>query len=89
MLFRNFLATLTLSASVLGSALAQDNGGNGGNQDNQGNGGNQDNQGNGGNQGGNGGQAVLDPNNIQDASASDGQGQGVEGVADGQAASAT
>lgn len=43
---------------------------------------------NGGNGGNGGNQAVLDPNNIQKASAQDGQGQ-VSGVKDGQAPSAT
>lgn len=79
MIFNKYLVALALSAGFCNIAFAQDDGGNE-NQDNN-------NQGNGGN-GGNNGQAILEPENIQEASAATGQGN-AEGVKAGQAESAT
>lgn len=78
MKFNKTFWALALSASFIGLAAAQ----NDGNQQNGNGDGNQNAA------AGNNGQAVLDPNNIQAASASDGQGN-ADGVKDGQAPSAT
>lgn len=76
MIFNKYLVAVALSAGFFSVAFAQNDGGNG-NQDNN----NQGNQ-------GNNAQAVLDPDNIQEASAATGQGN-AEGVKAGQAESAT
>ncbi|KAI4209765.1 MAG: hypothetical protein LQ349_009528, partial [Xanthoria aureola] len=77
MIFSRIFVALSVSAAFLGVALAQNdnNGGNGGNGQN--------------NQNGGGAQLTLNADNVQAASAKDGQGQGEQGVAEGQAASAT
>lgn len=85
MIFSRIIVALSISSTFLGVALAQNdnNGGNGSNNQ-DGNGANGQN-----NQNGGGAQLTLNADNVQAASAKDGQGQGEEGVKAGQAASAT
>lgn len=97
MIFTKYLVALVLSAGFLDVATAQSDGNGGQGNGDQGNA----NQNNGvqdnGNQGngsagtgttGNNAQIVLEPNNLQTASAATGQGN-AEGVKDGQAESET
>ncbi|KAL9627766.1 MAG: hypothetical protein Q9204_006347, partial [Flavoplaca sp. TL-2023a] len=86
MIFSRIFVALSLSSAFLSIAFAQNendnqNGDGGDNQDGDGN--------NNGGGGGGGAQLTLNADNVQDASAKDGQDQGEEGVKAGQAASAT
>ncbi|KAL8676124.1 MAG: hypothetical protein Q9224_007320 [Gallowayella concinna] len=80
MIFNKYFVALALSFSFFGVAVAQN--------DNQGGDGGNNQGGNGGNNQNGGGQITLNADNVQEASAANGQGN-AEGVKAGQAASAT